>query len=156
MLEHQWLPYAILQCHSFNATCNAWNQDEISQGEISKDIRPGKVNGNMSCYCLQILDNTLWYRVVLTEECRWTLRAIFEALLQSAASLRPSRLPSTSNFLKPNQPFPFDRLLGRKFMEFNGRPSQLITDCVEISRSVDGLWQSHKEGTKAVISFHDG
>ena len=33
----------------------------------------------------------------------------------------------------------FDRLLGRKFMEFNGRPSQLITDCVEISRSVDGL-----------------
>ena len=86
----------------------------ISQGEISKDIRPGKVNGNMSCYCLQILDNTLWYRVVLTEECRWILRAIFEALLQSAASLRPSRLPSTSNFLKPNQPFPFDRLLGRK------------------------------------------
>ena len=68
-----------------------------------------------------------------------TLMAIFEAVLQIAASLRPSRLPSTSNFLKPNQPFPFDRLLGRKFMEFNGRPSQLITDCVEISRSVDGL-----------------
>ena len=77
--------------------------------------------------------------MVLTEECRWTLMAIFEALLQIAASLRPSRLPSTSNFLKPNQPFPFDRLLGRKFMEFNGRPSQLITDCVEISRSVGGL-----------------
>jgi len=56
----------------------------------------------------------------------------------------PTRLPSSTNFLKPYQPSPFDRLFGRKSKEYYKNSHSCLT--AGFSRFIGGLWKVSLHG----------